>query len=177
MTDKWGASEEDDHAHWDKFRRDIYLRGNPVSASALPSAAPSAYASPIPTAPPSEYGGSDDEDDDDEDEDGSDDDQVDRQLRRKRRLEKKRKSFKVPPNVVFMRLKERCFVNDKEGRDLSEASFDGEHALLFYSSQYVSLMKVFITFSRVLLHCSRAKSSSRPPATLHLQDITFRTKL
>lgn len=124
VTDKWGASEEDDHAHWDKFRRDIYLRGNPVSASAACSAAPSAYASPIATAPSSEYGTDDEESDDDESEDESSG--VAKQLRRKRVLEKKRKSFKVPPNVVLMRLKERCFVNDKEGRDLSEASFDGK---------------------------------------------------
>lgn len=127
VTDKWGASEEDDHAHWDKFRRDIYLRGNPVSASV----APSAYPSPIPTAPSSEYGSDDDDEDEEEDdeEDTGTDDYIYRQLRRKRRLEKKRKSFKVPPNVVFMRLKERCFVNDKEGRDLSEASFDGKTVL------------------------------------------------
>lgn len=129
MTDKWGASEEDDHAHWDKFRRDIYLRGNPVSASAACSAAPSAYASPIPTAPSSEYG-SDDEDSDDEDDER---DQVSKQMRKKRLMEKKRKSFKVPPNVVFMRLKERCFVNNNEGRDLSEASFDGTPNVLLLS--------------------------------------------
>lgn len=47
-------------------------------------------------------------------------------------MEKKRKSFKVPPNVVLMRLKERCFVNVNEGRDLSEASFDGGSYCLFY---------------------------------------------
>ncbi|KAK9894138.1 hypothetical protein P389DRAFT_191133 [Cystobasidium minutum MCA 4210] len=172
VTDKWGASEEDDHAHWDKFRRDIYLRGNPVSASV----APSAYASPIPTAPSSEYGGSDDEDEDEDDFDTAQEEDYDayvnRQLRRKRRLEKKRESFKVPPNVVFMRLKERCFVNDKEGRDLSEASFDGFYYIAVELNPAPDRPQLSISKTAPFASSGFRSGSSTPPSLQSLLSAT-----
>lgn len=140
-----------------------------MSASAACSAAPSAYASPIPTAPSSEYG-SDDEDSDDEDDER---DEVSKQMRKKRLMEKKRKSFKVPPNVVFMRLKERCFVNNNEGRDLSEASFDGRFKSIT-RGYILEVAKLMLSFCRILLHCCRAKSCSRSTSIEHLKDRSFR---
>jgi hypothetical protein len=126
VTDKWGATEEDDRAHWDKFRRDIYLRGSPVVASTSSSEAgfDSVACSTFPSAACSDAGsGSSDEDGDE-----SDNEEEDR-IRRNRR--RRGSTFSIPPNVVFMRLKERCFINNHEGRDLSEASFDGAYSLIF----------------------------------------------
>lgn len=82
ITDKWGATAEDDEAHWARFKRDIYLRG--ADSSFRGDETP---------------------------------EERDSAMQEKRLLE----------NVVFMRLKERCFLKTSSGdeQDLSGASFAG----------------------------------------------------
>jgi len=82
ITDKWGATSEDDEAHWARFKRDIYLRGTD-----------------------SAYRG----DETPEERDSA--------MQERKLLE----------NVVFMRLKERCFLKNSSctEQDLSGASFAG----------------------------------------------------
>lgn len=82
VTDKWGATSEDDEAHWQRFKRDIYLRGTDSSFRG---------------------------DETPEERDSA--------MQEKKLLE----------NVVFMRLKERCFLKTPScgEQDLSGASFAG----------------------------------------------------
>lgn len=70
---------------------------------------------------------------------------------------------KLLENVVFMRLKERCFLKSSSGseQDLSGASFAGQSTSFFVPSS--KLLRISIVIIRLLLHCSRAQSGSRLP--------------